>query len=607
MASRIRTRISGLMRLVTPVANVGVLVVLALLPLSNCGGGSGESSSNQTTASSPAAASPSEVTSDVTSEVPHETRAAADGDPWGAAPSAQLSRQLEAWLPAMAEAGITTVRNFHDAPNEDKLTPILDAGMSAVGILQWSTQSPPSLPADDLAGWRNYVTSEVQRHKGRVKYWEVWNEPPNFTTDQSPVSYAAVVAVAYDAAKAVDPSVQIGLTAKSNHVNWLAESIAAGAAGKFDFITLHPYEVGELLPLGWEGQYMSIVPRVRKMLRTMNPAKAKVPVWFTEVGISAAPPPGRGNVGPLVQADVLVKIYTMAFAQGVLRTYWFDPRDSEGLNMGLTTADGTKRPAWYAMQSMTRHLGARPHYLGWTQPDNAWYGFVFAAPEGVVLSAWARPGQAVTLPLASEVMQVDPRTGATASTRSASITEAPMLLVAASGSAQALQWLAQAAASKGKPFPWNGDHSASASVQLTAGQAGDGVYIVHPPPVSVVDGVAEYNVEGTIGACFAVDPVFVPYAHAGTPVRITAQVRGHGTGDPGFKLVYESTAPIAQTDGNNLKEVSSGWYQIASGLQEKTWVLDDARFVGLYGYNFCFYAPLLENAHFSIRQVTVQR
>lgn len=526
--------------------------------------------------------------------------------PWGVAPSAALSYNPDAWLPAMADAGITTVRGFHSAPNADGLTPITAAGMSVVGFLQWSSGPVYALPANDLRGWHRYVTAQVRRYKGRVKYWEVWNEPPNFTADQSPLSYAKVVAVAFDAAKAVDPNVQIGLAAKSNHVNWLAESIAAGAAGKYDFVTLHPYEVASLLPQGWEGQFMAIAPRVRAMLRDKDPDKAAVPVWFTEIGFNAATPAADG-VGPQRQGDALAKIYTMALAQHVARTYWFDPSDSEGLTMGLTTADGTRRPAWHALRSLNTHLGARPRYVGWTQPGNAYYGFVFRGPQGVALSAWTRAGQPAVLTLASDVTVVDPRTGTTTTSRTPTLTDAPAILVAPAGSAQARQWLSEAAASSGKPFPWNGDHSASASVQLTAGAMPKGVFMKDAPVATVVNNTPEFNLEGRNGPCFAVDPAFLPL-YAATPIRITVVLRGHGNGDPGFNLRYESDALIASADGNGLVPSGEGWFRVVgTSFHEKTWSVPNARFVGMYGYNFCLDSDGPAHSQFSIRQVTVSR
>jgi len=527
------------------------------------------------------------------------------GVAWGVAPSAALTYNPEAWLPAMAEAGAASVRGFHSTPDLDRSTPITSAGMSVVGILQWSSGGVHSLPVNDLAGWRRYVTAQVSRYQGRIKYWEVWNEPPNFTADKSPASYAKVVAAAFDAAKAVDPAVQIGLAAKSNHVNWLAESIAAGAAGKFDFVTLHPYEVAALLPQGWEGQFMAIVPRVRAMLRERNPDKADVPVWFTEIGFPATPPAGGGD-GAQLQADMLVKIYTMALAQGVARTYWFDPSDSEGLTMGLTRADGARRPAWQALRSLRGALGARPAYAGWIQPGNAFYGFVFEAPQGVALVAWSRAGQSTPLALASDVDVIDPRTGSATRGATPTVSDAPSILIAAADSAQARQWLGEAAGSRDRPFAWNGDHGASSSVQMTAGDAPDGVFMVNPPPVTVVGGVAEFDLEGKRGACFAVDPAFLPYAT--TPIRISVELRGHGRGSPGFNLKYESDASIAKADANGLVNSREGWFRIdRSAFFEKTWTLPNARFVGMYGYNFCLDADSPAHSGFSIRRVTVSR
>jgi len=388
-------------------------------------------------------------------------------------------------------------------------------------------------------------------------------------------------------------------------VNWLAESIAAGAAGKFDFVTLHPYEVASLLPQGWEGQFMAIVPRVRQMLREKNPAKAAVPLWFTEIGVGAGSAAAIG-AGADRQADTLVKIYAMALAQGVSRAYWFDPRDSEGLTMGLTTADGTLRPAWYALRSLSTVLGARPRYAGWTQPGNAYYGFVFNGPQGVVLAAWARPGQSTTLALASEVRRIDPRTGVATTTRAPVLTDAPVLLVAPAGSAQAWQWLIEAGSSSAKAFPWNGDHGDAREVSLTAGALPDGVFMVDPPPVSVVNERAEFNLAGTPGVCFAIDPAFSSYTP--TPLRVTAVVRGHGTGEPGFDLRYESDAPIAAADGNGLVVAAEGWFAIeGTRYQQKTWSVPNAKFVGKYGYNLCFDARSAAHSQFSVRSVTVSR
>lgn len=525
--------------------------------------------------------------------------------PWGVAPTASLARSPQPWSPAMSAAGATAIRGFNIDGGPSSLKLLIDSGMTVTGILQWSPTTTSTLPVAALPAWRTYVADTVRQYKGQVHHWEVWNEPPNFTADTSPKSYGVIVAAAYDAAKAVDPTVQIGLAAKSNHVNFLAQAIDGGAANKFDFITLHPYENAGLLAQGWEGQFMSIAPRVRTMLLDRNPAKAGVPVWFTEIGVAVAGTNTPG-VSPQMQADLLTKIYTMSLAQGVARVHWFSPRDSDALTLGLTTPDGGYRPSYIALRALSGYLGARPVYRGWIQPAYSYYGFVFDGPRGTVLSAWTPKGRPVTLNLPEPVERVDPRTGATTTVWSVTLTEAPVLLVAPTSSSLGQIWQRGALANTSKVFAWSGDHHAAASVNLTAGSDSQGVFMIDPPAVTVFQGVPEWSMRGRSAVSFAVDPAFLSYTT--TPVRITVSLRAHGDGSPGFNLKYESNAPLASADGNGLVSASEGWHRVAStNLYEKTWTIANPRFVGVYGYNFTLAMDGAAHSQFSIQRVSVAR
>ena len=111
---------------------------------------------------------------------------------------------------------------------------------------------------------------------------------------------------------------------------------------------------------------------------------------------------------------------------------------------------------------------------------------------------------------------------------------------------------------------------------------------------------------GRSGARFAVDPTFVSYGS--TPIRITVVIRGHGVGNPGFNMKYESDAPIASSDVNGLVGLSTGWFQVrGTDFHEKTWTVPNARFVAMYGYNFAFVTDGPANSQFSIARVTVSR
>ena len=159
------------------------------------------------------------------------------------------------WIPQMVAIGITNHRTCHTGwsavePAAGKWTwDALDRQVDYLegqhlafgGILygnpDWNQAGGGfSLPVNNLADWSKYVTEVVKHANGRIKDWEVWNEPPNGTRkDQTPADYARIVVAAYDSAKAVDPACRVGLAAKSVHVNYLEQVIRAGAKDHFDY------------------------------------------------------------------------------------------------------------------------------------------------------------------------------------------------------------------------------------------------------------------------------------------------------------------------------------------------------------------------------------
>ena len=520
-----------------------------------------------------------------------------DANFWGVAPSTEGTRNLASWIPQISEAGVGSVRAFDSSTETNNLTPLLDSGFSVVGILWWSPPGTPlTMPLADIPGWKAYVTEMVTRYKGKVTHWEVWNEPPNFTEDKTPYGYGQTVAAAYDAAKAVDPTVQIGLAAKSNHVNYLAQALEVGAANKFDFLTLHPYECAEMVLTGGEAHFMSIVPTVRKMLMDKNPAKAGVPIFFTEVGTQAQ--------DPIKQAALLTKVFVMALAQGVSRVYWFDPRDSEGLTFGLLAGDGSKRPAYIAMQTLIANLGKAPTFNGWLNAEYS--GFVFSTLTTTFLVAWAPPGKTVPVRLLSNAKTVllDAAT-ITAALLDVTFTERPLMLVVPRWSKQAYQWRRETRVTKASPYSFNGNHAAAQSVSLVPDGTDNGIYMRDALPVQEFEGVKEFDATGRNGLSFTVDPAFMSYdTHA---VKITAVLRGNGVGDPGFNFKYESNVPLSYTDWAG-RSNTDGWHSIKGiAATEKSWIVSNPRFIGVFGYNFTFDTDGPTHADFSLVSLKVEK
>ncbi len=329
------------------------------------------------------------------------------------------------------------------------------------GNVRWNTlDKPGTLPVKNLPAWSAYVTAIAEHCRGKIRRWEVWNEPPNGTgRDQTGADYAKIVVSAYDAAKAVDPANLIGLATKSVHVNYLEKTIKAGAKDHFDYISVHPYEVlnGIADNAGTEPVFQNIVPAIRQMLAAQNPAKKDVPIIFTELGCDV-------KKGADTQAHALVKAYTMGIAQGVACIHWFEGRDGDSGPLGLLDGKGTPRPSYTALAQLIQHLGQRPTYLGWVLLEEKYYGFLFQGAAGPVLISWGRKGGPAEIRFGQPVQIIDPLTGTLTRADHHALTFAPILVLDVPESL-----VASARAHADQPLPWGGDFFRAKSVSLTPG------------------------------------------------------------------------------------------------------------------------------------------
>ena len=74
-------------------------------------------------------------------------------------------------------------------------------------------EAGPFAPPDDLDAFGDFVEMVVRRYKGRIHYYQIWNEPNIYPEwGEQPVDaaeYVELLKVAYTRAKAVDPEVVI--------------------------------------------------------------------------------------------------------------------------------------------------------------------------------------------------------------------------------------------------------------------------------------------------------------------------------------------------------------------------------------------------------------
>jgi hypothetical protein len=225
-------------------------------------------------------------------------------------------RTLDAYVALAAEQGV------------DLLLPL---GLSPA----WASARPqePSAYAPGWAAepariedWEAYVQTVASRYRGRIRYYEVWNEPnlKRFFSGE-PRKMDELACAARRAVKRVDPGAQIvspAATAKDEGVAWLDGHLARGAGECADIVGFHFYlwahEPPELLP--------ELVAKVRNVMQRHG-VSAK-PLWNTEAGwyfanARVANPTPHRVVPPAEMPGYVVRALALGAAAGLDRYYWY--------------------------------------------------------------------------------------------------------------------------------------------------------------------------------------------------------------------------------------------------------------------------------------------
>ena len=246
-------------------------------------------------------------------------------------------------------------------------------------------------PPDDFNDFGDFVAAVVERYRGRVHYYQIWNEPNIYPEwgDQpvSPEAYTELLRVAYTRAKAVDPDAVIICGALAATIEndlqrygmsdfiFLQRMYDAGAAAYFDVLSMQGYGL-------WSGPYdRRMRPRVLDFSRPLyirdlmerNGDGGKA-IWVSEMNWNAIPaghpaPPAYGRVTLEQQAEYVTLAYRRAQQEwpwmGVVN-FWFFKRATEAEReqswyyFRLVDPDFKPMPAYAAISDLTR----QPPVLG---------------------------------------------------------------------------------------------------------------------------------------------------------------------------------------------------------------------------------------------------
>ena len=277
-------------------------------------------------------------------------------------------------------------------------------GVLLVGDLAYQPAfHDPRTPAG-VEAYAKLAAAAARRYRGKVDYWQIWNEPNGGFWKGTPEQYAAMLAAAGKAIHDANPDAKVlGLNMAFCDVLWAEKILKLVPYDCFDVACFHPYrppnapedkfdwwildhyvkrwhkgELTEQFPLvrmtAWEQ-----AEELRKVLAKFGKPK---PLWVTEMCWNAHIHPY--GAPELRQADLLVRFYVGAVASGTVeKVFWWTLKDQgerqfdQADMVGLMRSDLTPKYAYHAYGWMTRMLEGKT----WRR-NEAWGPDVYAAVFG---------------------------------------------------------------------------------------------------------------------------------------------------------------------------------------------------------------------------------
>jgi polysaccharide biosynthesis protein PslG len=180
--------------------------------------------------------------------------------------------------------------------------------------------------------WKDFVTAIATHAAGRIRFWEVWNEPvmPFFWNG----TQAQMVRMAKDARAiilSIDPNAKMmnaGGQAHDNYmIDWWKNYAAAGGFEYADIIAFHGYVNNYPFVCGDYPKAADLVGVVNTV-KSIVPDSASKPIWDTEASWGDVKW-GDCFTDPDLRAAFLAQFYMMHRSLRVRRFYWFAYDDDE--------------------------------------------------------------------------------------------------------------------------------------------------------------------------------------------------------------------------------------------------------------------------------------
>ncbi len=280
---------------------------------------------------------------------------------------------------------IEPTRGEYDFSFFDELVDVATAhGIQIYGIAAyWTDWTGPPKDQRFIGPYCDFLRTLATRYKGRVRHWEIWNEPNIFFWPGPKALYVELVKRAYRTLKDVDPDIRVLACSTAGIDGAFIEKVVEGGA-PFDALTVHPYR-GSIEP----DAYLQELASAQALAGGRD-------VWITEMGW----PSNIGGLTERQQAGCVARTYITSLASPAVRSVaWYDFREDgtdpyyNEHHFGLIRNDLTPKVGYQALATVGRLLGSARFVRALPRTSAGdLFGYLFERDRRQVAAIWS-PGR----------------------------------------------------------------------------------------------------------------------------------------------------------------------------------------------------------------------
>ena len=257
-------------------------------------------------------------------------------------------------------------------------------------VPQKNTASPRH--PESIAAYARWAAAAAGHYRGRHVIWEIWNEPNGHFWSPKPEAqqYTALALAACKAIRQAEPQATIVAPASAGFPwEFLETFLKSGVLEYLDAVSVHPYRGERQPPETAASDYQ----KLRALLQRYAPParRGQVPILSGEWGYSTH----TSGVSLATQAAFAARQQLANLLNGIPLSIWYDwkndgtdPNENEH-NFGTVLPDLKPKPAYTALQTLTRQLAGYRIARRLALPDDQDYVLLCAGPAGAdKLAAW---------------------------------------------------------------------------------------------------------------------------------------------------------------------------------------------------------------------------